>query len=136
MTYDEISAGVVVYHRGKDVEYLLLHYPAGHWDFPKGNIEPGEAPEETALREVKEETGLEVKLIEGFREEIEYIYFKGGKKVKKKVIFFLGEANSRDVRLSWEHRGYIWLPFEKALARLTYENSRQVLARANRYIKA
>ncbi|MFN3803465.1 MAG: bis(5'-nucleosyl)-tetraphosphatase [Pyrobaculum sp.] len=136
MTYDEISAGVVVFYRGGEVEYLLLHYPAGHWDFPKGNIEPGESPEGAALREVREETGLEVKLLDGFKEEIEYIYVKGGRRVRKKVVFFLGEAGSKEVRLSWEHKGYIWLPFEKALARLTYKNSRQVLTRANRYIKA
>jgi ADP-ribose pyrophosphatase len=134
--YDEVSAGAVVFYRGDAVEYLLLHYASGHWDFPKGNIEPGETPEQTALREIKEETGLDVKLVPGFREEVEYVYSRGGRRVRKKVIFFLAEAPSKEVRLSWEHVGYAWLPFDQALARLTYESSRRVLAKAHRTLKA
>ena len=134
--YDEVSAGAVVFYRGDAVEYLLLHYASGHWDFPKGNIEPGETPEQTALREIKEETGLDVKLVPGFREEVEYVYSRGGRRVRKKVIFFLAEAPSKEVRLSWEHVGYAWLLFDQALARLTYESSRRVLAKAHRTLKA
>ncbi|MEM0370638.1 MAG: bis(5'-nucleosyl)-tetraphosphatase [Pyrobaculum sp.] len=133
--YDEISAGAVVFYRGETVEYLLLHYPAGHWDFPKGNVEPGETLEEAALREIREETGLEVKLIEGFREEVEYVYRRGGKSVRKKVYFFLAEAFSKEVRLSWEHVDYLWLPYEKALAKVTYDSSRRVLAKARRFLQ-
>ncbi|ABL87271.1 NUDIX hydrolase [Pyrobaculum islandicum DSM 4184] len=135
MEYDEVSAGAVVFYRGEEVEYLLLHYPAGHWDFPKGNVEPGETPEQTALREIREETGLEVELIPGFREEVEYVYTRGGRRVRKKVIFFLARAKSKEVKLSWEHTGYAWLPFDKALARVTYETSRRVLAKAHRHVK-
>ncbi|ACB39951.1 bis(5'-nucleosyl)-tetraphosphatase [Pyrobaculum neutrophilum] len=136
MEYDEVSAGAVVFHRSEGaVEYLLLHYPAGHWDFPKGNVEPGETPEQTALREIREETGLEVVLIPGFMEEVEYVYARGGRRVRKKVIFFLAEAKTKEVKLSWEHTGYVWLPFDKALARATYETTRRVLAKAHRHVK-
>ncbi len=129
----ETSAGVVVFYVGGDVEYLLLHYPSGHWDFPKGLVEPGETLEEAALREVREETGLEVELLPGFREEVEYVYFRGVK-IRKRVVFFLGRARSREVTLSWEHVGYLWLTFDRALARLTYETSRRVLAKAHRHL--
>lgn len=133
---EEVSAGAVVFFEsGGKIEYLLLHYPAGHWDFPKGNIEFGESPEEAALREIKEETGLDVELITTFREEIEYFYYRGGKRIRKRVIYFLARARSKDVRLSWEHSGFVWLPFDEALSRTTYENSRRVLARAHAYIK-
>jgi len=134
--YDEVSAGAVVYYDGEgEEEYLLLHYPSGHFDFPKGNLEPGEAPEAAALREVKEETGLDVELVEGFREEVEYVYYRGGRRVRKKVIFFLAKARTKEVKLSWEHVGYAWLPFDRALARLTYDSSRRVLAKAHRHLR-
>lgn len=132
----EISAGAVVfYDGGGEVEYLLLLYPGGHWDFPKGNIEAGETPERTALREIKEETGLDVELVPGFKEEIEYFYYRERRRIKKRVIYFLARARSKDVKLSWEHKGYVWLPFGQALARITFENSRGVLAKAHRFLR-
>lgn len=133
----EVSAGAVVFFlEGGKPLYLLLHYPSGHWDFPKGNIELGETPEETALREIKEETGLDVELLPGFKEEIHYVYMRGGVRVKKTVILFAAEAKSKDVRISWEHTGFAWLPFEQAVARITYKNSREVLVKAHKYIIA
>ncbi|MCI4464718.1 MAG: NUDIX domain-containing protein [Thermoproteus sp.] len=132
----EVSAGAVVfYDGGGEVEYLLLLYPGGHWDFPKGNIEAGETPERTALREIKEETGLDVELVPGFKEEIEYFYYRERRRIKKRVIYFLARARSKDVKLSWEHKGYVWLPFGQALARITFENSREVLAKAHRFLR-
>jgi NTP pyrophosphohydrolases including oxidative damage repair enzymes len=136
MSFDEVSAGAVVFYRGDALEYLLLHYPAGHWDFPKGNIELGETPEKAALREIKEETGLDVELLPGFREEVEYVYARERRRVRKKVIFFLARAPAKEVRLSWEHKGYVWLPFDQALPRLTYESSRRVLAKAHRHLRS
>ena len=133
----ERSAGAVVFRRRSGLrEYLLLHYPSGHWDFPKGNIEKGESPMKTAAREIKEETGLdEFRFISGFEEKITYYYRKGDSVVRKEVVYFLVEALSSDVRISWEHTGYKWLEYEKALKTVTYETSRKVLERAEEFLR-
>ena len=71
---DERSAGAVVFYMGEnsEPEYLLLHYSAGHWDFPKGNIEAGENEKQTATREIREETCMnDVEFMAGFRMKIE-----------------------------------------------------------------
>ena len=132
----ERSAGAVVFtEKGETVRYLLLHYPAGHWDFPKGHVEDGESDVEAALREVKEETGLDVEIIFGFREVIDYVYSKGNVMSHKTVVFFLARAETDIVRLSSEHTGYAWLPYREAMRRITYENSRKVLYKADAFLK-
>lgn len=126
----------MVFRRGgKGPEYLILHYPAGHWDFPKGNIEAGESEEETVVREVREETGMEVRLVPGFRRRIEYFYRREEGLVHKEVYFYLAEAVNGEVRLSYEHSGYAWLGFEDAVKRVTYDNSREVLREAHEFLK-
>ena len=68
----------MVYHRNPDDKkfyYLLLHYIGGHWDLPKGKVEPGETLEQAAMREVHEETGLTVQPVPNFSESISY-YFR------------------------------------------------------------
>jgi len=134
----ENSAGAVVFRRSGDgVLYLLLHYEGGHWDFPKGNIEEGETPEQTTRREVEEETGIgDLSLAPGFKEEISYFLTRRGEKVHKTVVYFLGETREERVRLSSEHVGFAWLPYVEALARVTYENSKAVLRKATEAIAA
>ncbi len=98
--YDEISAGAVLHGMDKNFEinYLILNYSYGHWDFPKGNIESGETEIETIKREVMEETGIiDIKLIEGFRQQISYKYRKKSKLVNKTVIYYLAETKSNNV---------------------------------------
>ena len=71
-------------------EYLLLHYSAGHWDFPKGNIEAGENEKQTAIREIWEETSITgIEFLDGFRMKIEYKYRHGKKLVRKEVVLYL-----------------------------------------------
>lgn len=130
----ERSCGVVVY-TGAPREYLLLHYPSGHWDFPKGHVERGEADLEAALREVREETGLrDVQVLPGFAHTFEYFYKREGAAMHKAVTYFVGRSPSRAVRISHEHRGFVWLPYEQALAKITYENARDLLARAESFV--
>src|SRR5712691_343600 len=134
---EEHSAGAVLFNDiGSSRKYLLLKYPAGHWDFPKGNVEKGESEGQTVLREVNEETGLdEVKLIDGFRRKIEYFYRRDGKSVHKEVVFLLAETKKDDVKLSFEHQAYGWVSFQEALEKVTYNNSRRILQQAHKHLE-
>ena len=134
----ETSCGTIVFRKGgEEIAYLLLQYPAGHWDFPKGHVEAGETEEATALRELEEESGLtNVHIFPGFREEITYYYKKRGKTVLKTVWFFLVETQEQNITISHEHTGFDWVPFEPALKKLTFENARQLLKKAHRTVGA
>ncbi len=131
----EKSCGTIVFHLFPKVMYLLLQYGARHWDFPKGHVEAGENEEETARRELQEETGIhKASLIPSFRETIKYFYTKGGQRISKEVVFFLMEASETEVLLSSEHIGFVWLPYKDAMERLTFRNARDILRKANRII--
>ncbi len=135
--YDEISAGAVLHLMDENFEinYLILNYSYGHWDFPKGNIESGETEIETIKREVMEETGIvDIKLIEGFRQQISYKYRKKSKLVNKTVIYYLAETPSNKVVLSFEHVNFAWLNFDDALNKLSFDNSKKVLKNAKDFL--
>jgi len=134
---NETSAGCVVFVReNAGLQFLLLHYSKGHWDFPKGHIEGNESAKEAMLRELKEETGIaSVKVIPGFEEHITYFFKQNGETIKKKVIFFLVESATKEVKLSFEHMGYEWLPYKKAVKKVTFNNARQVLKKAYEFLK-
>jgi 8-oxo-dGTP pyrophosphatase MutT (NUDIX family) len=134
---DERSAGAIVFYSetGLDPEYLLLHYTAGHWDFPKGNIEAGESEEQAATREIREETGItDVKFIHGFRMTIHYRYGRVKRLVQKEVVLFLGQTKTRKVVLSHEHMGFAWKEYESAMEQLTYQNARSLLTAARQHL--
>lgn len=137
----ERSAGVVVYRidrspgRPPTRLFLLLDY-GRHWDYPKGHLEKGEDDATAARRELAEETGItDVELIEGFSCEITY-HFHSSRKglVKKAVNFFAGKVTTDSVVLSHEHVGYAWLELEAALAQVTFENARNILAAAAAFL--
>jgi len=135
--YDEVSAGAVLHtmDENSEIKYLILNYSYRHWDFPKGNIEFGETETETIKREVMEETGIEdIKLIEGFRQQISYKYRKKSKLVNKSVIYYLAETNSNKVMLSFEHINFAWLNFNDALEKLSFDNSKRVLKNAKEFL--
>lgn len=133
------SCGVVpVYRDGKDFFFLLVHQNNGHWAFPKGGIEDGESEVETALRELKEETGIilsslpaDSRIFEEYTiEEKEYGL------ATKQVVYFVGLVGSKDVIVQKEEiQGFKWLSFEEALGQLTYDGTREVLKKANVYLE-
>lgn len=145
----EVSVGAVLFRRTPDgaVEYLLLRYPHGHWDYVKGHIEKGEKHEDTLRRETQEESGLtDIDIQRGFRKYTRYYYTaKGTELIKRKknnkgiwiyktVYFYLAEARSSQIVLSDEHIGYAWLSFEEASKKLTFDAARTILKQANEFL--
>ena len=129
---EETSAGIVLF-RKKDskILFLLLHYPSGHWDFIKGKMEEGESTHETAIREAKEETGItDIVFLENFEEWIKYDFQYQGELVHKKVVFFLAETKTKEVKISHEHLNYTWMDYNTSMEKTTFDNAKTVLTRA------
>ncbi len=131
----EKSCGALVYRKHGDKLQLLIlrHRMGGHWSFPKGHVEEGETEVQTALREVKEETGLSIQLFEGFREQVSYSPRPG---IKKDVVYFLGFAqDSRTKRQEEEISEIRWIDLDQTYQYLTYENDRRLIQSAKRYMR-
>lgn len=134
--YDEKSCGVVLFRQSDEERlFLILHYPSGHFDFPKGHVEDSEQEQETAKRELEEETGVtDAEIIPGYREEISYRYFRNGKPSNKQVVYFLAKTNTEKIVISHEHQGSIWLPYEQAMKKLTFDNAQKLLKKAQLFL--
>ena len=133
----EHSCGAVVFtRRGGQFLYLIVRGMSGFCGFPKGHVEPGETEEETARREILEETGLEPVFLEGFREtEIYDLKKKPG--TDKEVVYFLAEfGDAVPFPRPGEILEILLLPFGEAQKRLTRAGTRRVLAAADGYLRA
>ena len=132
----ENSCGAIVFRKHQGiVQYLLLHYGAGHWDFPKGHVEKNEKEEQTALRELKEETGIQdAEILENFKDSVKYFFKSGDETIFKEVVFFLAETHASEVIISSEHIGYAWLGYENAYKKLTFNNAKELLKKANQFL--
>ena len=129
---EETSAGIVLFRKeGTKKMFLLLHYPSGHWDFVKGKMEKGENTRETAIRETREETGItDVAFLDNFEEWIQYNFQYKGELVDKKVVFFLGETKTEEVKISEEHLNYAWKEYNEAMEKTTFDNAKTILTKA------
>jgi 8-oxo-dGTP pyrophosphatase MutT (NUDIX family) len=131
----EKSCGALVY-RVKDARIQILvikHRMGGHWSFPKGHTEPGETESETALREIKEETGLSVSLLDSFREQVSYFPRPG---VSKDVVYFLAFArDSRTKMQEDEICALRWVDLSQCHRYLTYTNDKLLLGKAKLHLK-
>ncbi len=117
----EKSCGCIIIDNNK---VLLVQQNQEFWGFPKGHVEGDETEEETALREVKEETNLDVKILGNKKYKIEYVTDKGN---PKEVIFFLASPLNKDIKKQDEEIKEVkWLSFEDALKTITYDNTREL----------
>lgn len=129
------SCGFVAYKQiGNENYYLIIKSPSGDVSFPKGHMEPGESELETAIRELKEETGISVNVIPGFRRQIEYELRRIPDTVKQSV-YFLGECISDNIvcqEAEVTEAGFV--SYEDALKRLTFEETKNILEDAEKFL--
>ncbi len=130
MQYEK-SCGALVLRRGEDEKmYILMirHKAGGHRSFPKGHMERGETEYMTAVREVFEETAVQIRIDTDFRETVHYHPLPG---VSKEVVYFLTEtANAAIKPREGEIAEVEWVPLEQAERSLTHENDKTVLRAA------
>ena len=133
---NEKSSGAVIFRdTSQGIVFLLLHYPSGHWDFVKGKMEKGENPLDTVIRETKEETGIsDLNFVDGFEENIEYDFQFEGELIHKKVVFYLAKTNTEKIIISHEHLDFVWLDYKSALEKITYQNAKSALSKANQLL--
>ncbi len=122
----EFSAGGVLF---KGDELLMIKNPSGVWTFPKGNVEEGETPQDAALREVLEETGIKGKILRELG-EISYQYRFKGEKVFKRVRYYLMEYVEGTPKPSWEVKDAKFFPVDEAKKLIKYKGDREIFSKA------
>lgn len=130
----EKSCGAVVYRIiDNNIEFLIIESVNGHFSFPKGHREKDETEIVTAIREIKEETNLEVELDDNFRECISYML---NEQTVKNVVFFLAKFKNGELRNQpTEIKSVKWMNYEEALKILSFTNDRGILSNAKHYIQ-
>ena len=128
----EKSCGCIVINEKKEV--LLVHSVQGHWGMPKGHMESGETEEETASREVKEETNIEVSILDKNKTYKEgYSPYAG---VMKEVVYFLARNTSNDLKpQEGEISELKWIPIEEAISIISYDSSKEILKQVKKELE-
>jgi 8-oxo-dGTP pyrophosphatase MutT (NUDIX family) len=132
-TATEFSAGGVVVRDGQCVVIVPTRRAADGSKvvaLPKGHPEDGESPEQAALREVREEAGVDCEVVDRLG-EVRYHYQRGGRRIAKRVAFFLLDYRSGDLE-DHDHEVEVarWVPLDDALAQLTFDGEREMVRRA------
>lgn len=127
MKYEK-SCGCIVLNKKNEI--LLVLHNAGHWGIPKGHVEEGETEKQTAIRETKEETNIDVKI----KGENKYkLVYSPKENTEKEVIFFIAESiNEQSKPQIEEVKEVKWLDIDKAIETCTYENSKYLLRQVKR----
>lgn len=139
MKYEKSCGGIVFYKNKNDYEILILKFLYGKnimWGFPKGHMEQNESEIQTALREIKEECGLDVDIFPEFREFTEFIYKEN---TTLQVVYFSAEAASKSISLqNFENEkvvDYKWLDYKEAINHLTFECDKDILRKFCNFYK-
>ncbi len=130
----ERSCGAVVFRQiGEEKRFLLIkNKRSTHWGFPKGHVEDGETDEETAMREVLEETGIHISIFPDFKSKSEYS-IQG--RIDKTVLIYLATTkDTQTIIQPSEIEDYIWLGYDACLKTLNYENDKIILQNAKAYM--
>ena len=129
----EFSAGGIVFNSENQV-LLTQHSQNKHWGFPKGWLDEGETVKEAAIREVREEGGVEAKIIRELPQAV-FFFQINGQKIKKTVTYFLMEYVSGDPKdHDWEMEEAGWLEKDQVLGRITYSSDKKVFQEALKYL--
>lgn len=130
----EKSCGALIFRRNNDTnEVLIIRQVQGHWCFPKGHVEKHETETETAMREIREETGLTVKIIDGFRQTLGY---SPKENVFKEVVYFIGVPVKGHLRVQEEElSGISYVTFAEARSLITYANDAEMFEKAVTYLE-
>lgn len=135
MKMEKSCGGVVFTRRDDEILYVIIRHRGGHCGFPKGHMESGETEQETALREIREEVGLIVDLVGGFRAEERYA-LPGKNGIMKQVVYFLAEfADQAPIPQPEEIARVYLLPFEEALRMLPFPEARRILTQADQFLR-
>lgn len=137
---EKLSAGVIPFYVTDDgyVEILSVLARTGDWEFPKGSVENTEELQQTALRELEEETNLsDVRLIDGFSTQYSYSFYWEGDHIDKTVYLYLGEVfDKTQTQLSAEHHDYEWVELKDALNTLSHKGMRRALDEALTHLRS
>ena len=132
----EKSCGAVVFTQdGGSIRYVIIKSKTGTYGFPKGHVEGRESELETARREVREETGLDVEFKSDFRATDSYCFKIEDKEISKEVVYFLASFSEQTpVPQESELSGIYILGYEDALSLLQFEGARRILREANEFL--
>ena len=134
MKHEKISGAIVFTRKNNGIFYVIVKSKKNVYGFPKGHWEEGETLEQTAVRETKEETGLDIKIIDGFKVEDQYIVNDKEEIIKHLTLFLAEYTNQKIVMLKEELLEAKPMKFEDALKVLQYENLKKFLKKANDFI--
>ena len=134
----EKSCGAIVFTKeNKQIKYVIVCSKEGIFGFPKGHMEGTETETETALREIFEETGLSVRLIDGFRAEDTHTFIRNNDTRLKHIVYFLGEYSKQSPTAQETELSSIQLmDYETAMAAFQFASSKRLLTEAHDFLNA
>ena len=145
-TMREISAGIIAYRKtAEGPRFLILYHGHNYWNFPKGKIESEEKSFQTAVREVREETGLtrnDLRFDESFKTSETFTFWRNKEKIHKTIVFYLAETTQQRIKLPEQtdeegekHEGYGWFTYKEALKVMVKEDTQRVLKQAHNFLR-